>query len=86
MRICVRVLPRSSKNEIRQEGDIYKVHLTAPPVDGAANEALLKLLSERLGVARRSLHIVQGASARQKIIQIDEQTGLTDAEIASRLR
>lgn len=86
MRIRVRVLPRSSKNEIRQEGDIYKVRLTAPPVDGAANEALLKLLSERLGIPRRSLHIVQGTSARQKIIQIDEQTGLTGAEIASRLR
>ena len=85
MRMRVRVIPRSSKNEISQEGDTFKVRLTAPPVDGAANEALLKLLAERLGVPRRSLHIAQGATGRQKIIQIDDHTGLTDADIIAKL-
>jgi len=68
VRITVRVLPRSSKNEISREGEIIKVRLTAPPVDGAANEALLKVLAERLGLPKRALHIVQGATGRLKVI------------------
>lgn len=85
MRITVRVIPRSSRNEISQEGDILKVRLTAPPVDGAANEALLKLLAERLALPRRSLHIVQGATGRQKTIQIDDPAYSTLNEIVRKL-
>lgn len=85
MRISVRVLPRSSKNAISREGDIFKVWLTAPPVDGAANEALLKLLAERLALPKRTLHIVQGAAGRQKVIQIDLPPHLTSADILQKL-
>ena len=83
MRIGVRVVPRSSKNEITWERENLKVHLTAPPVDGAANEALLKLLAERLGIPKRSLRIVQGASGRQKVLEIET---LTYADVMQRLR
>ena len=85
MRITVRVIPRSSKNEISQEGNTFKVRLTAPPVDGAANEALLKLLAERLDLPRRAIHIVQGATGRQKIVQIDDAPDLTMTDLTQRL-
>ncbi|HLI71341.1 MAG TPA: DUF167 domain-containing protein [Ktedonobacteraceae bacterium] len=82
MRISVRVIPRSNKNEIIREGNALKVYLTAPPVNGAANEALLKLLAARLDIPRRALHLVQGAAGRQKIVEID---GLTGEDIARKL-
>ncbi len=47
---------------------VLRVRVTAPPVDGAANEALLRLLADRLGVPRRDLRLVSGASARQKVV------------------
>ena len=71
MRINVRVIPRSSKNEISWENEILKVRLTAPPVDGAANEALIKLLAARLGLPKRALQIVHGAKGRQKVLEIE---------------
>lgn len=82
MRITTRVIPRSKRNEIAWEGNTLKVWLTAPPVDGAANEALLKLLAERLDLPRRALRIVQGATGRQKILEIE---GLTLESIAQKL-
>lgn len=82
MRVNVRVVPRSSKNELRWEGDALKVRLTAPPVDGAANAALLKFLSARLKLPQSALQIVQGATSRQKVIQID---GMTHDELVQRL-
>lgn len=82
MRLTVRVLPRSRKNALAWEGDILKVWLTAPPVDGAANEALIALLATRLKLPKRALHIVQGATGRQKVLEI---AGLTLADIHQRL-
>lgn len=82
MRVNVRVMPRSSKNEIRWEGDALKVRLTASPVDGAANAALLKFLAARLKLPQSALQIVQGATSRQKVIQID---GITHDELVERL-
>jgi uncharacterized protein YggU (UPF0235/DUF167 family) len=52
-------------------GDALKVRLAAPPVDGAANEALIALLAQELEVPRRSIRIVTGASARNKLVQVD---------------
>lgn len=52
------------------EAGIIKVRLTAPPVDGAANEALVALLAEHLGVAKRDIRIVHGATSRQKVVEI----------------
>ena len=50
---------------------VLKVRVMAPAVDGAANTALIRLLSEELGVARRDIRIVAGAASRQKLVVID---------------
>ena len=70
MRIYIKVSPRSSKNEIVKvsEGE-YKVKLTAAPVDGQANEALIKLLAKVFGVSKSAITIVGGKTA--KIIMVD---------------
>lgn len=82
MRVTVRVIPRSHRNALEWEAGILKARLTAPPVDGAANEALLSLLAEKLGLPRRSISIVQGAAGRQKIVEI---TGMAVEEIGKHL-
>lgn len=72
VRFTVRVQPRASRNEVcGVHGDALKVRLSAPPVDGAANEALIDLLAQSLGVARRAVRIVAGATGRSKIVDVD---------------
>ncbi len=67
----VRIQPRASKNEVlRIEEGGLKIRLTAPPVEGAANEALIKFLSDRLGVAKSRVEIVSGHTSREKIVKI----------------
>ena len=51
-------------------GEAVTVDLTAPPVDGAANEQLLEILSEELGIRKSSLRILKGLSSRHKVIEI----------------
>ena len=70
MRIHVRVIPRSSKNLIEWEEGGLKVHVTAPPVDGAANNALIALLAQCLAVHKRDIQIVRGTTGRSKIVEI----------------
>jgi uncharacterized protein (TIGR00251 family) len=69
--VPVRVLPRSSRNELTCEAEGLRAHLTAPPVEGAANAALIALVAERLGVPRRQVSLVRGAAARQKLLAIE---------------
>jgi uncharacterized protein len=83
MRMSVRVIPRSSKNSITWEEGVLKVRLTAPPVDGAANEALIALLAQRLGLPKRDISIVQGATGRQKTIEI---MGMTAEAVEQKIR
>jgi len=83
MRISVRVTPRSSRNTIAWEDGALKVRLTAPPVDGAANEALLTMLAQHLGLAKRDIQIVYGATGRHKTVEIN---GLTAEEIEQKIR
>lgn len=82
MRIAVHVIPRSSKNTLVLDGEVLKVWLSAAPVDGAANEALIKLLAARLHLPKSALRIVRGASGRQKILEIED---LTLIELRERL-
>lgn len=78
----VRVQPRSSRDAIVGVHDgALKIALTAPPVEGEANEALLRFLAKRLGIPRRQVALVQGEQARNKIVAcagvtIDEVTAL----------
>jgi uncharacterized protein (TIGR00251 family) len=81
--IHVRVIPRARRTEVSgRRGDAILVRLSAPPVDGAANDALIAFLADRLGIAQRQIAIARGASARDKTIAID---GLAPADIARRL-
>jgi hypothetical protein len=82
-RIHVRVIPRARRTEISgRRGDAILVRLAAPPVDGAANDALIAFLAGRLRIPQRQIAIVRGATARDKTVAID---GLTPAEIVDRL-
>ncbi len=77
--LAVRIQPRASRNEIvRMEGGVLKIRLTAPPVDGAANEALVKFLSDVLGIAKSNVEIVSGQTSREKRIRI---SGMSEAEV-----
>jgi uncharacterized protein len=72
MRIEVKVIPGSRKNLLTEEGEgRFKAHLTAPPVDGRANEALIELLSEHFGVRKSSVEIIKGLKTRRKTISIN---------------
>ena len=71
-RIKVRVQPRSRRSEIAGErAGAVLVRVTAPPVDGKANEALCRLIAERAGVPRRAVKVVRGQSARDKVVEVD---------------
>lgn len=59
-------------------GDALKVRLTAPPVDGAANAALIELLADRLGVSRAAVSIISGHAGRTKIVEV---AGITAADV-----
>lgn len=71
MRIYVKVSPRSSKNEVVKisEGE-YKVKLTAPPIDGKANDMLMRVLADYFDISKSSLKIIGGKTARIKLIEI----------------
>ena len=77
--IIVRVTPRASKSEVVGivDGQL-KVRIAAPPVDGAANVELVKLLSRYFDVAKRNVELLSGETSRVKKIRI---SGLSDARI-----
>ncbi len=73
MLLRVRISPNASKNEIIADGEIIKVKLTAPPVDGKANKALIALLSKHYKVPKTSIKIIKGETSRDKTLLIGEQ-------------
>ena len=78
VRIAVHAQPRASRSEIAgTHGDALKIRLAAPPVDGAANEALIELLSKQLRVPKSAIRIVQGMTGRRKVVEI-EGVSVTD--------
>jgi len=79
----VKAHPRSSKNEIGDAlGNELKIKITAPPVDSAANEALVHFLADTLRCSRGAVQLVRGQTSRHKVIAI---RGLSAAEIHLRL-
>lgn len=81
--IAVRVQPRASRDAIAGTHDgALKVALTAPPVDGEANAALIAFLAKFLGVPKRDVEITQGSTGRQKVVAV---RGLTLAAVRERL-
>jgi uncharacterized protein (TIGR00251 family) len=79
----VRVQPRARKNGIVGEiGDAIKLALTAPPVEGRANQACIDFLAEFLKVPRSSITIAAGETSRNKVIRV---TGISAEELRRRL-
>ena len=67
--IVARIIPKSSKNEIIG-GDVIKIKVTSPPVDGKANKAVIDLLAKQLKVPRKDIQIVAGEKSRNKKIRV----------------
>lgn len=79
VRFGVRVQPRASSNGVvGAYGDAIKVRITAPAVEGAANDALVELLATTFGVRVGDVTIVAGAKARSKIVEL---RGVTEARV-----
>jgi uncharacterized protein (TIGR00251 family) len=79
----VRVQPRASRNEVLGfNGPVLRVRVTAPPEAGRANDAVVALLAEALGVPRSRIRILRGHAARNKVVLVES---LTQAEAARRL-
>lgn len=83
VRLTLHIQPRGSRNAIEGiQGDALKVRLTAPPVEGAANEALIRYLAQRLGVSRSAVRLTGGATSRRKTVAV---AGMSEALIRERL-
>lgn len=81
IRLTLHVQPRASATEVAGlHGDALKLRVASPPVDGAANEEIVRFLAERLGVPRRQVTIISGATGRRKTVAI---AGV-EAELAGR--
>jgi uncharacterized protein (TIGR00251 family) len=69
--VNVRVIPRAGKSGLAgTRGDALLVRLQSPPVDGAANEELIAVLAEALGVSKRQVSIVSGSRSRHKRVHV----------------
>ena len=81
--LAVKLQPRASKNEIgRPLGDELKIKVTAPPVDAAANQALVELLAETLDCPRGRVELIRGQTSRHKTVML---FGFTPQEAAEKL-
>jgi len=81
--LSIKLQPRASANEIAQPlGEELRVKVTAPPVDSAANEALIRLLAERLDCPRNRVELIRGHSSRHKVVKI---YGLSHESVVAKL-
>ena len=72
MILAVRVTPGAKKNFIKEVAGVMKVYLTAPPVEGKANEALVEFLADHYGVRKSKITIIKGLKSRMKTINISD--------------
>ena len=83
-RLTVHVQPKASRSEIAGlHGDALKVRLAAPPVDGAANEELTRVIAKWAGVPRAAVRLVSGHTSRRKILEIE---GVTAEQIQTLIK
>jgi uncharacterized protein (TIGR00251 family) len=79
VQLSVRLQPRASASGVvGVHGDALKVRVTAPPVDNAANEMLVNVLSTTFGVSANAITILSGATSRTKVVRL---LGLTEADV-----
>jgi len=82
MKLSVYIQPGAKKTEISGEHDgKLKIRVCAPPVEGAANEALIKFISKQLGLSKSKVKIASGDKSRHKILEID----MEESEVISKL-
>jgi uncharacterized protein len=82
--VDVRVSPGSKHNDVSwSEADGLHIRVSAPPVDGKANKAAIKLLAEFAGIAPSRIRVLRGAASRSKVLAID---GIANEELHDRLR
>ena len=80
----IKVQPRAAKNEVAGLiGDALKLRITAPPVDGAANDAVIKFFADYFRVPKKGVAIVLGLTSRQKTVQV---VGITPEEVKRKLQ
>ena len=70
MIVTIRVVPRAKQNKVVEEAGRLKVYLTAPPVEGKANDLLIEVLAEYLGVKKKQLRLVRGEKGRDKLVEV----------------
>ena len=81
--LSVRLTPRASRDAVALLADgSLAVRVTAPPVDGDANAALIKVVAKALGVAPSRVRLARGQRSRTKVLRVD---GLTDSDVRARL-
>jgi uncharacterized protein len=81
--IRVRLTPRAARERIAAgDGDSYLVRVTAPPVDGRANDALCRLIARRAGIAPSRVTLLRGAKGREKVLSVE---GIDAATLHERL-
>ena len=80
--IQIKVQPKSSQAKIVLEEGKMRVWVNAPPIDGAANDAIIKLFSKVLKVAKSKIEIIRGHSSREKTLRFE---GFTEKEIVERI-
>ncbi len=81
--LAIKLQPRASKNEIgAMQGGELRIKVTAPPVDAAANEALLRLLSDALDCPHGKVELLRGHISRRKVVKI---YGIANREVMDRL-
>jgi len=75
VRIELHVQPRASRTEIAgMHGDALKLRIASPPIDGAANDEIIRFLAARLALPRRAVIITGGASGRRKVVAVEGVT------------
>jgi hypothetical protein len=83
-RVKLKVHPRAKANRVSGRlGDAYKLHLSAPAVDGKANEACIRFFSGLMHVSQSQIRIVSGLTSRIKVVEI---VGVTQDEVEAQLQ
>ncbi|MDQ7799622.1 MAG: DUF167 domain-containing protein [Candidatus Edwardsbacteria bacterium] len=70
MRLNLKIVPNAKQEKIVPEGDVYKVYIPAPAVDGKANAYLIKFLAKHFGVRKSAVTLVRGETSRHKVVEI----------------
>jgi len=82
VRIPIRLTPRGGADRVEGVSDgVLRVRVAAPPVDGAANKALLRLVADELGVPRGAVRLASGETSRTKVVEVE---GVDEAAVAVR--